>query len=129
MIERIFNFEKLEVWQMSRQLTVEIYKLTKTFPSEEKFSLSSQMQRASVSIVSNIAEGSSRSSLKDQLRFTEIAYGSLLELYAQLVIANELKYIDEISIKNFQLLFKELSNKLSALKNSQQKRLNDNLKL
>ena len=129
MIERIFNFEKLEVWQMSRQLTVEIYKLTKTFPSEEKFSLSSQMQRASVSIVSNIAEGSSRSSLKDQLRFTEIAYGSLLELYAQLVIANELEYIDEISIKNFQLLFKELSNKLSALKNSQQKRLNDNLKL
>lgn len=124
MIERIFNFEKLEVWQMSRRLIVEIYKLTKTFPAEEKFSLSSQMQRASVSIASNIAEGNSRSSFKDQSRFTEIAYGSLLELYAQLVIANDLGYIDEILMKNLQLQFAELSSKLSALKNSQQKRLN-----
>ena len=120
----IFNFEKLDVWQKSRILISKIYTITKSFPNEEKFSLCSQMQRSVISIASNISEGSSRSSLKEQLRFTEIAYGSLLELYCQLLIASDLNYIDYQHVLSMQEDFKELSIKLSALRNSQQKRLN-----
>jgi four helix bundle protein len=120
----LFNFEKLDVWQKSKELVVKIYTITKTFPEIEKFGLCSQMQRSAISIASNIAEGSSRSSLKEQIRFTEIAYGSLLELYCQLLIANELKYITEQDIEFLQNDFEYIYTKLSALRNSQQKRLN-----
>ena len=65
-----YSFEKLEVWQKVRMLIVEIYQLTRKFPKEETFGIISQIKRAAVSISSNIAEGSSRSSLKDQMRFT-----------------------------------------------------------
>lgn len=99
--------------------------MTKTFPKTEKFGLCSQMQRSAVSIPSNIAEGTSRSSFKDQLRFTEIAYGSLLELYCQLLIAHDLKYVSEQTIESLQADFEYIYAKLSALHNSQQKRLND----
>jgi len=119
----VFSFEKLEVWQESKELIMDIYTATKAFPEKEKFSLCSQMQRSSVSIASNIAEGCSRSSLKEQLRFTEIAYGSLLELYCQLLIAMDLGYINEQSMEIIQNRFESISSKLSALRNSQQKRL------
>ena len=111
----IYSFEKLEVWQLSRKLAREIYSLTGTFPVEEKFNLTSQMRRASISVPSNIAEGSSRSSLKDQIRFLEIAYGSLMELYTQVFIAMDMAYINEEQQKNAGLLIKEISNKLNAL--------------
>ena len=120
----IFNFEKLDVWQKSKELASEIYAITRLFPSEERYALSSQMQRSAVSIVSNIAEGSSRTSLKEQLRFTEIAYGSLLELYSQLLIAKDIGYLNELSIESMQDKFQHISNKLGALRNSQQKRIN-----
>ena len=120
----IFNFEKLDVWQKSKELISKIYAITGKFPEREKFALSSQMQRAAVSVASNVAEGSSRSSLKDQLRFTEIAYGSLMELYCQLLIANDLGYIDEQCIEDMQSEIEYVFTKLSALRNSQQKRLN-----
>ncbi len=111
----IYSFERLDVWQLSRKLVKEIYKLTGTFPEEEKFNLASQMRRASVSVPSNIAEGSSRSSLKDQVRFLEIAYGSLMELYTQLYISMDLAYINEARQHDVALLMKEISNKLNAL--------------
>ena len=111
----IYSFEKLEVWQLSRKLVREIYSLTKEFPIEEKFNLTNQLRRASVSVSSNIAEGSSRSSLKDQIRFLEIAYGSLMELYTHVVISMDLSYIKEDQQKNVGLLIKEISNKLNAL--------------
>jgi len=76
-----YSFEKLEVWQKASVYVSTIYKLTESFPVVEKFGLVSQLRRASISIVSNIAEGTSRSSLKDQVRFTEIAYGSAIETY------------------------------------------------
>lgn len=69
---RVFSVEKLNVWQKSRQLSVTIYNATKEFPSEEKFGLISQMRRCSVSISSNIAEGTGRHSSIDKARFTEI---------------------------------------------------------
>ena len=127
--EMIFNFEKLDVWQKSKELVSQIYAITKSFPSEERYALSSQMQRSVVSIASNIAEGSSRTSLKEQLRFTEIAYGSLLELYCQLLIANDIGYLNELNMEPIQDKFQYISNKLGALRNSQQKRITLNIKL
>jgi four helix bundle protein len=121
-----YSFEKLDVWQKAPQLIVKIYKLTSKYPNEEKFGLVSQMRRSSVSITSNIAEGSSRSSLKDQIRFTEIAYGSTLELYCQLVSSLDLGFLPENDFQDIDLELKEITNKLNALKNNQTKRLNEN---
>jgi four helix bundle protein len=87
---RIFSFEKLNVWQKARELSVLIYKTTQSFPSEEKFGLISQMRRCSISISSNIAEGTGRHSYKDQARFTEIANSSTLELLNQLILSNDM---------------------------------------
>ncbi len=92
---KTYSFEKLIVWQKSRELAVEIYKTTKTFPKEELFAMTSQMRRCSVSIASNIAEGSGRHSAKDRARFTEIAYSSTLELLNQLIISLDLEYINK----------------------------------
>ena len=111
----LYSFEKLDVWQLSRKLTGIIYKITDKFPVEEKFGLTNQLRRAAVSIASNIAEGSSRNSLKDQIRFIEIAYGSLMEVYTQLCIAVDLSYVSKEDTDEVNLLIKELSNKLNAL--------------
>ena len=90
-----FGFEKLEVWQNSIQLSKLIYNLTLSFPKEETYGLTSQIRRAMISVSSNIAEGSSKNSLKDQARFSEIAFGSLLEVLNQIILAFELSYISE----------------------------------
>jgi four helix bundle protein len=81
-----YSFEKLDVWKNARNFAVKIYKITEKYPKDEKFGIVSQLKRASVSISSNIAEGSSRFSLKDQIRFNEMEYGSALEIYCQLAI-------------------------------------------
>jgi four helix bundle protein len=86
------NFKKLKVWQQGFQIAINTYKLTKDFPSDEKYGLTSQVNRASISISSNIAEGSSRRSEKDYHRFLEIALGSCFELESQLLIASKLKF-------------------------------------
>jgi len=90
-MEHKYSFEKLEVWNDARKLVVEIYALTKRIPIDEKFGLCSQIKRASV--VSNIVEGTSRTSDKEKIRFVEIAYGSLMEVYCQLYIAYDLEYL------------------------------------
>jgi len=92
---KIFGFEKLQVWQKSRQTSAKVYKATHNFPSEEKFGLTSQMRRAAISISSNIAEGTGRHSGKDSARFTQIAYGSALELLNQCILSNDLKFLNE----------------------------------
>lgn len=121
-----YSFEKLDVWQLSRVLVKDVYKVCKQFPAEEKYVLASQLQRAAISVVSNIAEGSSRRSLKDQVRFLEIAYGSLMEVYAQLNVAVDLEYLTTDSFEVFNSQIKEISNKLNALRNSFLKRLETN---
>ena len=88
------RFKDLEIWKLSRKYTSSIYEVTSGFPEKEKFGLSNQMRRASVSIPSNIAEGCSRKSNKDFLRFLEIAVGSCYELETQLLISNDLEYLD-----------------------------------
>ena len=81
------------MWQQSRVFCTEIYAVTSSFPDSERFGLTSQLRRSSVSIPSNIAEGSSRNSNKDFSRFLEIAIGSAYEIETQLIIASDLKFI------------------------------------
>jgi len=87
------NFEELEVWQKARVLARDIYKETRSFPREEMFGLTSQMRRAAISIVSNIAEGKGRGSRGAYRSFLIFARGSALELEAQLIIANDLEFL------------------------------------
>ena len=82
----MFNFEKLDVWQKSIDFADLIYSTTRSFPQEERFGLTNQMRRAAVSISSNIAEGSSRTSRVDFARFVEIATGSVFEVVTQATI-------------------------------------------
>lgn len=92
------NFKKLLIWQKAMDIIVLTYNITAKFPDYEKFGLSSQCQRSAVSIASNIAEGSSRASTKDQKRFMEIGLGSLFELETQLLIATRLGYINNVNV-------------------------------
>ena len=92
------NFRNLKIWQKGMDIVVDIYKLTKFLPHEEKIDLRSQMTRAAVSIPSNIAEGCSRSSQKDFKRFLEVSLGSAFELETQLLICQRLNFIEENSI-------------------------------
>lgn len=102
------NYNNLQIWQQAMDLVEEIYKLTASFPIEEKFGLVSQMTRAAVSIPSNIAEGAGRNSDKDFAHFISIAIGSLYELNTQIVLSERLGYIN-------QSLSQELQKKLDNL--------------
>ena len=95
MKETFFSFESLEVWQKSRVLVSEIYRLVKLFPSYEHHALCDQIRRSVISVPSNIAEGSGRASLKEKIHFIEIAFGSLMEVYCQLQLAVDLGYIKQ----------------------------------
>lgn len=87
------KFKELEIWKQSKSFCTEIYIITSAFPSEEKFGLTNQLRRASVSIPSNIAEGSSRKSNKDFARFLEISMGSAYEIETQLLISSDLGFL------------------------------------
>ncbi len=88
-----FSFERLEVWIKSRLLTKKIYKVTQDFPDSEKFGITSQLRRAVISVCSNLAEGSSRKSRKDQSHFYNMSYSSLMETLNQLIICNDFEYL------------------------------------
>src|SRR5574338_337882 len=90
---RMFNFEKLATWQEAISFADLVYALARDFPDQERFGLTNQMRRAAVSISSNIAEGSSRTSRQDFARFVEIATGSLFEVVSQASIAFQRKMI------------------------------------
>ena len=92
------DFEKLKIWQRSMKLCTTIYQLTKQFPTEEKFSLISQIKRSSISIPSNIAEGAARSTTKDFINFLHISMGSLNELYTQIKLAEDLEMVSNSKI-------------------------------
>jgi four helix bundle protein len=114
-----FPFEKLEVWQEARRLVSDVYKVTRIFPPEEKFGLVSQINRAAVSVASNLAEGCSRMSRKDQANFSQIAYGSLMELVCQLTLAVDLGFVDEAIVERKRTDINILANRLNALRKSQ----------
>ena len=114
----MYSFERLEVWKDSKSLVVDIYRLSKGFPSEEKYGLTSQIRRAAISVSSNIAEGSSRNTAKDQAYFYTMAYSSLMELLSQFLIAVDLKLITENELAEVRPQIEKVSNKLNALRNS-----------
>ena len=116
---KTFSFEKLLVWQKSRVLAGEIYKITSKFPKEEIFGMTSQMKRCSISISSNLAEGSGRSSMKDKARFSEIAFGSGVELLNQLIIALDLNFITENEYSEIRTKIQEVTYLLDALHKAQ----------
>lgn len=104
-----FSFEKLEVWQDARLFVKDIYLLTNQFPATEKFGLCSQLQRAAVSVISKITEGTSRFSDKEKLRFIEIAYSSLMEIYCQLIVSMDLACINSKQLDDSKLtVFKNI---------------------
>jgi four helix bundle protein len=117
-----FPFEKLETWQDSKRLVISIYSITKEFPEFEKFNLTSQINRSAVSIASNLAEGSSRTSMKNQAYFSQLAYSSLMELACQIAIARELNFITEEKYNSLRNDIEILSKKLNALRHSQIRR-------
>lgn len=121
---RLYSFEKLEVCKLARTLTKNIYLASKEFPDDERFGLTGQIRRAAVSISSNIAEGSSRQSGKEQARYTEIAFGSLLEVLNQLITASDLLFISEETVNLQRPLIEEIGNKLNKLRESQIARTN-----
>lgn len=114
------KFKELEIWKRSKLFCSEIYSITSKFPESEKFGLTNQLRRASVSIPSNIAEGSSRSSNKDFSRFLQITLGSAYEIETQLLIANDLNFITnselEDTISELQEIIKMVSKFKSTLK-------------
>jgi len=118
---KIFSFEKLNVWQKARKLSVIVYKETKLFPEDERFGLISQMRRCTVSISSNIAEGTGRQSAKDKARFTEIAYGSALELLNQVILSNDLGFLSDENYNIIRSDISEVTAMLDALYKSQLK--------
>ena len=89
------NFKELKVWQKAYQLCLDLYSITKNFPNEEKYGLSSQMRRASISIPANIAEGYGRRTIPDYVRCLYIAYGSTCELETQILLSKDLNYLND----------------------------------
>lgn len=114
-----FTYHKLQVWHLAKVLVIEVYKVTNKFPVEERFGLVSQLNRAAVSVASNIAEGSGRTSRKDQAHYTQLAYGSLMEVACQLEIACDLGFIVEKVYLPIVISIETLSGKLSALRTAQ----------
>jgi len=114
------RFKDLEIWKKSREFCSSIYEVTSKFPDSEKFGLTNQLRRASVSIPSNIAEGSSRHSNKDFLRFLQITLGSAYEVETQLLIAFDLKFIEQeeldVLLKSLESIIKMTSKFKSTLK-------------
>ena len=114
----IFGFENLAAYQRSMNLVEKVYGLLKQFPSEERYALCDQLRRAVVSVPSNIAEGLSRLSPKEEVRFIEISYGSLMEVYCQLNIAKRLNYISEDELGGLVKDIEDIARPLSGLRKS-----------
>lgn len=119
MTEYQFSFEKLRVWQNARKLVENIYIQTNSFPKEERYCLVDQIRRATISVASNIAEGSSRISSKDQAHYTNLSYSSLMEVLNQLYIASDLNYISNDILTELKTKILEISNQLNALRMTQ----------
>ncbi len=112
---KVQNYKELIVWQKSIELVVEVYSITKQFPSEERFGLSSQMQRAAVTIPSNIAEGACRNHTNEFKQFLGISYGSSAELETQIIIAKRLySTIDYSKAEKLNLEIQKMLNSLMA---------------
>lgn len=120
-----YSFQKLKVWQEAKKLVVDVYNLLDSFPQFEKYALCDQICRAIVSVPSNIAEGSGRKSLKEQVHFLEISYGSLMEAYNQLLIAVDLTYISKESVEAIKLSIDGVAKMINGLSKSYSDKLSE----
>jgi four helix bundle protein len=111
----VSSYKDLVVWQRSIELSLSIYRLTATFPVEERFGITSQLRRASVSIPSNIAEGYGRGTRKEYKQFLSIARGSTLEVQTQLIIADTPGYCNLDTLRRAEPLSQEVSKMLYSL--------------
>ncbi len=115
----VYSFEKLVVWQDARKFVALVYAVTKKFPKEELYGLTNQIRRASVSVPSNIAEGCSRSSAKDQAYFSQLSYSSLMETLNHFYIAFDLGYVPEETLNTAKDHVYKLSNMINGLRKNQ----------
>ncbi len=122
------SYKDLQVWQKAIDFVTVVYRLTEKFPSTETYGLALQLRRASVSVPSNIAEGSAKRSSIDFTRFINIARGSIAEIETQLIIAERLKYITEIELKSVSMTLEEINKMLFGLGTSLETR-NPKLKI
>lgn len=119
-----YPFEKLRVYQEARRMVTFIYRLIREYPDEERYAICAQMRRSAVSVTSNIAEGTSRSTLKDKIHFLEISYGSLMELFSQLQVSLDLGYISQDTYLEARNFIVAVAQPLSGLRNSYLKQVN-----
>ncbi len=110
------NYKELKIWQKSVDLAVNVYQITKDFPKEELYGITSQIRRSAVSIASNIAEGAGRNSKKDFNNFLGISNGSTCELETQLIIAQKVDFIDQRALESVQQEIIEIQKMNWALK-------------
>lgn len=120
-----FSFEGLEVYEKSRALVSEVYRIQSQFPKEERFALGDQIRRAAVSITANLAEGSGRQSLKEKIHFIKISYGSLMEVFCELQTACDLGYMTDEQLNNIRPQFTDIAKMLSGLRSSLERKLNN----
>ena len=111
-----FRFEKLDVWQRAIDFCDDVYRVTQRFPAEERFGLTTQLRKAAVSIPANIAEGSGRMSDRDNLRFVEIAYGSLMEVVSHTEVSLRQEYLNRDQRDELREAAERLSRMLSGLR-------------
>lgn len=119
-----FSYRNLRVYQQAKELVIYVYNLLKFFPKEENYALCDQLRRAVISVPSNIAEGMGRISIKEQIHFIEIAFGSLNEVMCQLEIAHELLFINKEQMLQSEEQVKNIAQMLSGLRNSKFDSLN-----
>ena len=112
---KLKNYKELKVWQRSYQLCLEIYKITKGFPDEEKYGLTSQLRRAAVSVPSNISEGYGRKTTPEYIQFLYIAYGSTCEIETQILLSGDLGYINTGKLEMLNEGIREVERMLKAL--------------
>lgn len=114
-----YSFEKLRVWNDARTVVKHLYSLTEQFPASEKYGLVSQIRRGCVSIASNIAEGSSCNTGRDRAHFYQIAYSSCIETINQLILSNDLGFVNVNQLNTSREIIEIVCRKLAALRNSQ----------
>jgi four helix bundle protein len=120
--EVLFSYRDLMAYKYAKALVKEVYALLKSFPKEENYALCDQLRRSVISVPSNIAEGMGRTSVKEQIHFIEIAFGSLNEVMCQIEIAQDLGYITTTQLENIEDIVRSTARTLSGLRN---KRMNN----
>lgn len=111
-----YSYKKLDAYKESRTLVIMVYRLLKQFPKEENYALCDQLRRAVISVPSNLAEGSGRTSAKDQAHFLEMAFGSLMEVDCQIDIAQELGYINQEELDTVSVQISRVAAMLSGMR-------------